>query len=100
MTLKHITDDVLRRAIRAQKAGVFDSHDIIFEIARREPRAYVEDLHLSLQDTGDPFINLHTAIGRRLAQLTGDIRQHHQKRVTPNVRGESSECEMWSRPGD
>ena len=95
MRLTAITGEVLEEAVRAQEAEEFDSHAVIFWIARNRPRPYVQDLYLALQDDGDPFVNLHTAIGRRLDRMPS-IRGRG-KRSSPNVRGEVTSCEVWER---
>ena len=95
MRLSAITDSILEEGIRAQPVDDFDTHDIIFWISRNCPRPYVQDLYLALQDEGDPFINLHTAIGRRLDRMP-PIRGRG-KHSSPNVRGEVTSCEVWER---
>lgn len=97
MRLQQITDAILEEAVRAQATDEFDSHDVIFWISRNRPREYVTDLHAALGDAGDPFVNLHTAVGRRLAALPNLLRQQHRKRRSMNVRGEETECEIWQR---
>ena len=97
MRLQQISDAILEEAVRAQTSDEFDSHDIIFWIARNRPRDYAADLHAALADEGDPFINLHTAIGRRLAALPPLLQQQRRKRSSPNMRGEQNECELWRR---
>jgi hypothetical protein len=97
MRLTAITDAILKEAVRAQPTDEFDSHDVIFWISRNHPRPYAQDLYLGLQDENDPFVSLHTAIGRRLAALVDIVRQQHRKRRSPNVRGEVDECEVWRR---
>lgn len=97
MRLSAITDAILEEAVRAQQSDEFDTHDIIFWIARRRPRLYAEDLHRALRDEGDPFKRLHTAIGIRLAGLTAIVQQQHIKGRSPNVRGEVTPCEVWER---
>ena len=97
MILTAITDTILEEAVRAQPADEFDTHDIIFWLSRNRPRLYVEDLYRALEDQGDPFKRLHTAIGIRLAGLTAVVEQQHIKGRSPNVRGETSECEVWRR---
>lgn len=97
MRLQHISDSILEEAVRAQAADEFDSHAVIFWISRNRPREYVEDLYAALQDAGDPFISLHTAIGRRLAALPRLLQQQHRKVESMNVRGEQTECELWRR---
>jgi len=96
MRLQHISDAILGQAVAAQPAGEFDSHDVIFWVSRNRPREYAADLNAALADDGDPFVNLHTAIGRRLASLP-QLAQQHRKRVSMNVRGEQTECEVWRR---
>ena len=96
MHLNEITDALLEQAVRFQE-DEFDSHDVIFWLARNRPREYAADLHESLADEGDPFVNLHTAIGRRLADLGDIVQQQHRKRVSMNVRGEETPCEVWRR---
>ena len=97
MQLDQITDGILGNAIRAQNEDSFDSHKIIFWIMQYRPREYVHDLNLALDDLGDPFVNLHCAIGRRLATLSSLIQQQHEKNKSTNVRGEETECELWQR---
>ena len=97
MRLRAITDDMLEEAVRAQEADDFDSHDLIFWISRNRPRPYVQDLYGALEDEGDPFVNLHTAIGRRLAALTHLVEQQQEKRTSLNMRGEETPCERWRR---
>ena len=97
MLLNQVTDAILEEAVRSQQSDEFDSHDVIFWISRSRPRQYVEDLHTALEDAGDPFVNLHAAIARRLAALPLLVRQQHAKRVSTNVRGEDTECELWRR---
>lgn len=97
MRLSAITDSILEEAVRAQESDEFDTHDVIFWISRNRPRPYVQDLYLGLQDEGDPFVNLHTAIGRRLAALPNLLQRQRQKRTSPNVRGEETKCEVWRR---
>lgn len=97
MRLSAITDAILDEAVRAQPSGEFDTHDVIFWISRTHPRPYVQDLYLALQDESDPFVSLHTAIGIRLAGLTAVLEQQHIKGRSPNVRGETTECEVWRR---
>jgi hypothetical protein len=99
MRLSAITDGVLGEAIQEQENDEFDTHDVIFWISRNRPRPYVQDLYLALQDDGDPFVSLHTAVGRRLAALTDLVRQQHRKRRSANVRGEITECEVWRHAG-
>lgn len=99
MRLSAITDAILEEAVRAQQSDDFDTHDIIFWISRNRPRPYVQDLYLALQDEGDPFVSLHSAIGKRLAALPDLVQQQHEKRTSPNVRGERTECELWQRVG-
>jgi hypothetical protein len=96
MRLQHISDAILGQAAAAQPADEFDSHDVIFWVSRNRPREYAADLNAALADDGDPFVNLHTAIGRRLASLP-QLAQQHRKRVSMNVRGEQTECEVWQR---
>jgi len=95
--LTAITDAILEEAVRAQPTDEFDTHDVIFWISRNQPRPYAQDLYLGLQDDNDPFVSLHTAIGRRLAALGGIVRQQHRKRRSPNVRGGVDACEVWQR---
>ena len=97
MRLRAITDDILEEAVRAQDSDEFDSHDVIFWIMQNHPRPYAQDLHLALQDEGDPFVNLHMAIGRRMARLNDIVEQQHRKPTSLNVRGEETECEAWWR---
>lgn len=97
MRLSAITDAILEEAVRAQPTDEFDSHDVIFWISRNHPCPYAQDLYLALQDEGDPFVNLHTAIGRRLVCRASLVRQQHTKRTSVNVRGETTECEVWRR---
>jgi len=95
--LQAITDEILERAVREQTSDEFDTHDVIFWIAQNRPDPYARDLYLALQDKGDPFVNLHAAIGMRLAGLTAMVEQQHIKGRSPNVRGETTECEVWRR---
>jgi hypothetical protein len=97
MHLQQISDDVLGEAVRSQPSDEFDSHDVIFWISRNRPRDYAADLHVALEDDGDPFLNLHSAIGRRLAALPRLVQQQHRKQVSMNVRGDQTECEVWRR---
>jgi len=97
MRLNEITDDVLEEAVRAQPAEEFDTHDVIFWISRHRPREYVEGLHAALQDAGDPFISLHTTIGRRLATLPHLLQKQNRKVVSMHVRGEQGPSELWRR---
>ena len=96
MRLQEITDAVLEEAVRAQNHD-FDTHDVIFWISRNRPREYAGDLHVALEDTGDPFDNLHMALGRHLATLPGLLQQQHRKQRSLNVRGRETECEVWQR---
>jgi len=97
MRLNHITDTILGEAVQAQPDDEFDTHCLINWICRHRPREYAVDLHAALVDDGDPFVSLHTAIGRRLAALPSIVRQQHRKRPSMNIRGESSPCEVWRR---
>lgn len=97
MRLSAIRDAILEEAVRAQESDDFDSHDLIFWISRNRPRPYVQDLYGALEDEGDPFVNLHTAIGRRLAALTHLVEQQQEKRTSLNMRGEETPCERWRR---
>ncbi len=95
MRLSAITDEILAEAVQAQDRDEFDTHDVIFWISRNRPRPYAQDLYLALQNRGDPFVRLHTAIGRRLAQLSDLVEQQHRKRTSLNVRGLEDLCEVW-----
>ena len=97
MVLAEITDEILRNAVQAQDANEFDSHDVIFWIARNRPREYASDLQRALVDAGDPFMNLHSVIAQRLAALPDLVDQLHRKRTSISVRGEETECEVWRR---
>lgn len=97
MRLHHISDAILEQAVWVQLNDEFDSHDVIFWISRNQPREYASDLHVALQDEGDPFISLHTAIGRQLASLPHLLQKHNGKVTSLNVRGEQSECQLWHR---
>ena len=97
MRTQQISDVILEESVRDQPANEFDSHDVIFWVSRNRPREYVDDLHRALADDGDPFVNLHTAIGRRLTSLPHLVQQQHRKQVSMNMRGEETECEVWRR---
>ena len=99
MRLSAILDSILEEAVLAQESEEFDTHDVIFWISRNHPRPYAQNLYLALQDEGDPFVSLHTAIARHLAALRDLVQQQHEKRTSPNVRGERTECELWRRIG-
>jgi len=96
MHLNEITDALLEQAVRSQ-ADEFDTHNVIFWLARNQPREYAADLYRSLENDGDPFDRLHNAVGRRLAELGDIVQQQHRKRVSLNVRGRDTPCEVWRR---
>lgn len=97
MRLSAITDEALAEAINAQEKDEFGTHQVIFWMSRNRPRPYAQDLYLALQDDGDPFVSLHAAIARRLAQLPDLVEQQHRKRVSLNVRGLKDSCEVWRK---
>jgi hypothetical protein len=96
MHLNEVTDALLEEAIRFQ-TDEFDTHDVIFWLVRNCPWEYAADLHKSLEDDGDPFDRLHTAISHRLVTLKNVVQQQHRKRVSLNVRGRETACEVWRR---
>jgi len=97
MRLTAITDAILEESVRAQPTDEFDTHDVIFWISRNYPQEYAEDLYRGRQDRGDPFVNFHAAIGRRLAQLPYLVEAQGRKRQSRNVRNGTDRCELWRR---
>lgn len=90
MPLKSVTSH-LPLAVQAQ-SDVFDSHDIIFWLARKHPRDYAADLAES--SSKDPIKSFHSAIGialKKHARPTGT------KELSLNTRGEWTPCEIWSK---
>ena len=94
----YLTDEILRRVVQEQSEDIFDSHDLIFTLMTDFPHDYVRQLHECL-DHEDPFIKLHTRIGRRLAskELSDALKQLHRKRRSKNCRGKDDECEIWEK---
>ena len=97
MQLHEISDPVLADAVRSQETDEFDTHGVIFWICGYRAREYAADLHAALDDQGDPFSRLHTAIGWRLARLPDLVEKQGRRRSSLNVRGKKSRCAVWRR---
>ena len=93
-----LTDEILRQAVEQQLQNEFDTHDFIFTLMSDFPRDYTQQLNECL-DHEDPFIKLHTRIGRRLAskEFNDSLKQLHRKRISRNCRGKDDECEIWAK---
>ena len=94
----YLTDEILRRTVANQTEDEFDSHDLIFALMTDFPHDYVRQLNECL-DHEDPFVKLHTRIGRRLAskELNNALKQLHRKRRSRNCRCKDDECEVWAK---
>lgn len=97
--MTYLTDEILKQAVEQQTQNEFDTHDLIYTLMTDFSREYVRQLYGYLDHPKDPFVGLHTRIGRRLArkELHGTLKQLHKKRRSRNCRGKDDECEMWAK---
>ena len=97
--MEFLTDEIIERAIRSQRAVGFDSHDIMFTLMTYYPREYVQELHEALNSDQDPFVKLHTDTAKRMASkyLSHVVRKHGGKTRTLNCRGKKDLCQLWQR---
>lgn len=90
--MPHLTDEVLQAAI-TKLPPTFDTHAVIREMMKLEPRLYAEDLVAA--PGADPILALHASIGSRLARF--DKLEKTRKVYSPNVRGEDTENQEWAK---
>jgi hypothetical protein len=78
---------------------VFDTHQLILELARENQRSYIRALHESGSDT--PFQAVHSAIGKALKQHSLEsvtrIRETEADCSSRDIFGEHSTCSRWAR---
>lgn len=94
-----LTDEILKQALEQHKQKEFDTHDLISTLMTGFSREYVRQLYGYLDHPKDPFVGLHTRIGRRLAseEFHDTLKQLHRKRRSRNCRGKDDDCEMWAK---
>ena len=87
-----ITDQTLEQAFQ-NLSEEFDTHEVIQKVMQIAPREYADDL--GAQDVDDPFMTLHSRIGKRLLGF-GAI-EPTVKVVSMNVRGQENENQKWRK---
>jgi predicted DCC family thiol-disulfide oxidoreductase YuxK len=89
-----IPDTIIRATIIA--SGVeFDSHDVIHTVAHENQRLYVAEL--AAIDNDRPFQILHSALGRRIKDICGELGYTGVASRSLDIFGQHSECVRWSR---
>jgi len=96
--MAHLTDEILRGAVERQLKDEFDTHDLLSTLMTDFGLDYVRQLDECVEHE-DPFVKLHTRIGRRLAsnELNDAVQQLHKKRRSKNFRGNIDACEIWRK---
>jgi hypothetical protein len=87
--------DELFETIISHLEDRFDSHDFIFEMMRRFPRAYTFSLY-ECRRSKDPIQTLHAKIGRKLLEFSDVIRKA-SRASSRNVRGLPSGNQHWEK---
>lgn len=93
MNEDNVTDAMLT-AITLELPIPFDSHAAIRAVTRRHPREYATDL--AANGHPDPFVGYHGKLAQRIGRLGTVVPT--RKVVTPNLRGDDSENQEWTRP--
>ena len=90
-----LRDDVFETII-GHLEDRFDSHDFIFEMMRRFPRAYTSSLY-ECRRSKDPIQTLHAKIGRKLLEFGDLIRKVERRTSSRNARGLPSGNQHWEK---
>lgn len=95
--MRELFEDTVFDTLIDDMPDIFDSHDLIFGMMRRYPRAYTLALY-ECRRSKDPIRTLHSKIGRKLSELTGRVRKVRRK-ASVNARGLHSTNQYWEKIG-
>ncbi|MEQ9501424.1 MAG: hypothetical protein RIT81_31430 [Deltaproteobacteria bacterium] len=94
--MAHLTNAHFLSIIERLPPGDFDSHDVIEKITRTPEIAqlYIRELNDAI-DHDDPFKDVHSSIGRRLAGLPELMKV--DRVASTNVGGTDTDNQVWRR---